>query len=572
MDRRPWIVVRTGAALVGLILFSGCARQALPPGGPPDRTPPRVLWTVPVPDTVGVARDAPIRIGFSEAMDRRSVERALFISPKDASEPGFKWRGRELEISLEAGLRTDRTYVVTVGAESSDEWRNGMAASYSFAFATGASLNWGEVLGEVYAPEGLPKGQTYVWAYDVEAGTDPRPSHEAAAYVTQPGVDGRFRFLRMGPGQYRLFAFRDSDGDRSHTPGIDPLAVPPADIVLTSGTDRIRLGRFRMALRDTFPPRFQSARTPDRRHVLLRFDEPVQPPPLIQVSGPRGPLQIEAVTVDPKDGSQVWLATGPQAREAAYRVALEGFRDVAGNRIPAGIEAEVTGDGEPDRRQPSVVSLFPPPDARFVPPDAHLVIHFSEAMKLEVGFGFWVASDTTVVPDGAFDWPLANKLRFSPSRPWPEGEAVRLTGRAPRLSDLSRNHPTQTVHFRFSVIDSANLGEIGGRIDPVDAPVIVQASRLATPDAVYETGVAAGDSSYTLAWLPPGVYVVSGFLDLDGDGEWTPGAVRPFVHAEPTSEMQDTLEVRARWATISEKDLFFIQTDSIRAECQGVAN
>ena len=249
-----------------------------------------------------------------------------------------------------------------------------------------------------------------------------------------------------------------------------------------------------------------------------------------------------------------------------YRVALEGFRDFAGNRIPAGIEAEVTGDGEPDRRRPSVVSLFPPPDARFVPPDARLVIHFSEPMKSELEFEFWVASDTTAVADGAFDWPLANKLRFSPSRPWPEGEAVRLTGRASRLSDLSGNHPTQTVHFGFSVIDSANLGKIEGRIDPGDASVIVRARRLAAPDVAYETGVAAGDSLYTLAWLPPGVYVVSGFLDLDGDGEWTPGAVRPFVHAEPVSEMQDTLEVRARWATISERHLAFIQTDSIREE------
>ena len=265
MDRRSWIAARTGVALAALFLFSGCARQAPPPGGPPDRTPPRVLWTVPVPDTVGVARDTPIRIGFSEAMDRRSVERALFISPEDVSEPDFKWRGRELEISFEAGLQTDRTYVVTVGAESSDESRNRMAASYSFAFATGAALNWGEILGQVYVPDGLPKGQAYVWAYDVEGDTDPRPSHETATYVTQPDADGRFRFLRMGPGRYRLFAFRDSDGDRSHTPGRDPLAVPPADIVLTSGMDRIRLGRFRMALRDTFPPRFQSARTPDRR-------------------------------------------------------------------------------------------------------------------------------------------------------------------------------------------------------------------------------------------------------------------------------------------------------------------
>ncbi len=550
------------AAVAALILFSACAKQAPPPGGPPDKTSPRVVWTVPAADSVGVSRHTSIRIGFSEAMDRRSVERVLFVSPKGASEPDFKWRDRELEISLGEQLRSDRTYVVTVGSESSDEWRNRMATSYSFAFATGESLNWGEIVSRVYDPEGPLKGEVYVWAYDVEAAADPHPVRETPAYVTQPSTDGEFRFLRLGPGRYRIFAFEDSDRDRSYTPGTDRLAVPPADVALPPEGDRIRLGPLRLALRDTIPPKFQSARTPDRRHVLLRFDEPVRPPPLVQIIGP-GPLQIAAVYVDGEDASQVWLATGPQAKKASYRVVLEGFEDSSGNRIPAGVDAEVSGDGEPDGREPSLVSSFPPPDAGFIAPDAHLVMSFSDAMKLEIEFDFWIASDSTIVPDGVFYWPAPNRLQFSPSRPWPGGKAVRLMGRATQLSDLSGNHPTQMANFRFTVMDSAALGEISGRIDPVDARVVVQAWRLSGQAGVYETGVAPGDSSYTLAWLPPDTYAVSGFLDHDGDSEWTPGMVQPFVPAEPLSQTLDTLEVRARWATISEKRFSFIQTGSL---------
>ena len=85
-----------GAVLTALILFAGCAKQAPPPGGPPDVRPPAVAWTIPAADSVGVGLGTTLQIGFSEAMDRRSVERALFISPQPREEPRVRWRGRKL--------------------------------------------------------------------------------------------------------------------------------------------------------------------------------------------------------------------------------------------------------------------------------------------------------------------------------------------------------------------------------------------------------------------------------------------------------------------------------------------
>ena len=82
-------------------------------------------------------------------MDRRSVERAIFISPNPTQDPNFRWHGRELEIRLPGGLRPDRTYLITAGAESADGSRNRLLGSYSFAFSTGPALDQGEVVGRV---------------------------------------------------------------------------------------------------------------------------------------------------------------------------------------------------------------------------------------------------------------------------------------------------------------------------------------------------------------------------------------------------------------------------------------
>ena len=49
-----------------------------PPGGPLDKTPPRVIDTVPADDSVRVGLDTPIRIRFSES-DGSQVGRAGII-------------------------------------------------------------------------------------------------------------------------------------------------------------------------------------------------------------------------------------------------------------------------------------------------------------------------------------------------------------------------------------------------------------------------------------------------------------------------------------------------------------
>ena len=88
------------AALVALVLFLGCARQMPPPGGPIDRTPPVVVSTEPADAATDVPLDRRIRIEFSKGMDRRSVERAVFISPQPARAPQMRWDGKTLEKEL----------------------------------------------------------------------------------------------------------------------------------------------------------------------------------------------------------------------------------------------------------------------------------------------------------------------------------------------------------------------------------------------------------------------------------------------------------------------------------------
>lgn len=556
----PKETVRVLKSLLPLLAVA-CANPRPPPGGPPDATPPRVVHTTPAADSVGVGSDTRIRIGFSESMNRRSVTRAIFISPRFSTDPEFRWRGRELEIRPREGLREDRTYVVSVGAGSSDESSNRMEATYSFAFSTGDRLSRGEIHGSVEQKTGK-RGQVYVWAYDLRGTGDPDPAKDPPAYVTQPGDDGTYRFVRLGAGRYRVFAFQDGDRDQDYNPG-EPIAVPPGDVPLGSDDGRVRLSLLKMAVRDSVPPRFVSARTPDRRRLSLRFDEPVNLSSPPRISGGAGFLDVQAVYTDATDSSRVWLVTGPQTAGTEYSVALGGISDRFGNQIAPGEAAAVRGEGQPDRRPPVPVRVNPEVGARHVSQDVALRVDFNEAMSDDSNPDVWAVSDSTDAPEGRISWPLPNRLAFRPLQAWAPGKTYVLRARSDRLSDVSGNPAEGEILFRFSVASPEDQGALSGSVVPSDTPIVVQARPASAPKVTHAITIAPGDSSYFFEALPPGPYRVLAFGDVDGTRSWTPGVIRPFVAAEPLSALDDTINVVSRWETSTDERLnLYVWTSS----------
>ncbi len=510
-----------------------CARQMPPPGGPLDKTPPRVIDTVPADDSVRVGLDTPIRIRFSEGMDRRSVERALFISPQGSEEPDFRWRGDVLEIRLPDGLQAERTYLVTVGQESADEWRNRMRSSYSFGFATGDRLNRGELNGRVLKSK-EERGQVFVWAYDLSGVTAPDPGRDRPTYVTQPDETGHFVLPRLGSGNYRIFAFGDQNNDRTYSSG-DLLALPPGDVAF-AGEERVRLGDLKLAVRDTSAPALVAARTPDQQHILMRFDEPVR------VWGVEiTDLSVLEIYQDPVDSSGVGLITGLQTQGVEYRVRVD-IVDRWGNRDTT--DATVRGDGTRDRRAPEVLVRAPAENAENVLPTAVIRMLFSDAMRLYPVSDFWIASDSTVVPQGHFEWVAPNHLAFTPDGLWASGETIRLSGNRERLLDIGGNVLSEPISFVFSVMDTAALGHISGTTSSSD--VVIWVEGLAH-DFFREQVLR--DTTFSLTNLLPETYRISGFLDRDRNGQWMSGQIHPFLPAEPLVARADTVEVRARWET-----------------------
>ena len=219
-------------------LGAACARIIPPTGGPEDRTAPRVVAVAPDSAAVRVPRDTPVRLTFSESMDRSSVRDWLQITPW----PGrlqCSWEEHTLVCRAEEGWRPGTTYTVLLGTRAQDPRKNRMASPRLFAFSTGDSLDAGELLGRVHT-RSLTAEEVPIFVFDWPAAIR-APLDSSAALEPDPlgavrggesGKEGEFA-LRFVPRDRPLLigALYDRDGDRAYDAGTDLWAFAPRPVV-----------------------------------------------------------------------------------------------------------------------------------------------------------------------------------------------------------------------------------------------------------------------------------------------------------------------------------------------------
>ncbi|MBN1504820.1 MAG: Ig-like domain-containing protein [Candidatus Eisenbacteria bacterium] len=206
-------------ALLVCVLACSCARRGLPPGGPVDAEPPRVVSTAPDSGAAGVGAASWVCITFSEQMDKRSVRDAVTMRP--AVKVGeTSWKENSFCLAPAESLAPATTYGVTLMSGCKDSHGNATREPYAFTFSTGDSVAAGRIAGVVTA-KSLPAPGMPVWAFDSARTPMPDFVRDAGHYVSQAGSKGEFELLGLPAGTYLLFAFKDKDGNRVYDEGTD---------------------------------------------------------------------------------------------------------------------------------------------------------------------------------------------------------------------------------------------------------------------------------------------------------------------------------------------------------------
>jgi len=213
-----------------LMLACSCARRGLPPGGPIDIEPPRVLFSKPDSAEIRVGASSEICLGFSESMDKRSVRDAVDIRPliKIGS---VSWRKNTFCVTPSDSLLPSTTYSVLLMSGCKDVHGNGLKTPKLFAFSTGDSVFSGTITGKVLT-KGLPSPGIAVWAFDSLKTPAPDFSKDQPLYVSQSGSDGAFQLIGLPSGTYLVFGFKDQNANRVYDADVDFVSPASSHVII----------------------------------------------------------------------------------------------------------------------------------------------------------------------------------------------------------------------------------------------------------------------------------------------------------------------------------------------------
>ncbi|MFQ5639256.1 MAG: Ig-like domain-containing protein [bacterium] len=545
-----------------LLALSGCASQRAPSGGPVDKTPPTIVHVTPGKNATLIPRDQIVEFEFSESMNRKTLEKALFITPDPADRVKFKWKKRKLRIHFLDSLRTDRTYVITLGTGLKDLRGNALRSSYTLAFSTGEELSDGKVSGQVYTEE---KAQgILIWAYILEGRSDPDPTVTPADYITQTDTQGKYELTNLSYGAYRLFAVDDKDNNRFFEAGLDGLGLAARDVELSKESLSVKNVNFRVALKDTIGPALISVTSDDRFHLRFIFDENLSADSVTDASNyvilpeKRGTdtLKVELAYLNALNPQEVVLVTEAQNPKTDYQVEVLNIKDLSLNIVDPGFNTEkFVASVIPDTIRPKILKHTPQDSARAVALSSDPELHFSEAMsrdRFERHFQLTDSLGQNVI--GTLSWENPAFFRFTPTASLRSLMRYVVTIQSDSVKDLFGNSlADSSFTFTFTSLDKDTLSSISGVIADEDSisqgALYIKAFQASRTSIYYEIQLAE-PGPYEFADILPGNYTIEVFQDRDGNGRYSYGQAKPFLPSERFYIYSDEIKVRSRWPNV----------------------
>jgi hypothetical protein len=542
-------------AFIGMLY--DCAHNVPPSGGPPDKTPPEIIYHFPAADSVGIKNLKYIEMEFSESIRKTTLPNNFWIMPEIRGEIKINWKGsRKVRFLLPDSLEPDQTYVFTLSTGITDMHNNRLTAPFQLAFSTGDKLDQGSIQGQIYA-EKIPR-DVYVNAYLMtEDENSDSLLNERPRYYTQIDEKGFYRLNYLSLNKFRVIALQDQNYDERYTMESDLIGIPFTDIVLDSLQPHFNELNFYLIREDTTTPAISRIDTISNREILIEFKEPVVLESFFSVRI-KDSLQNAAYSIlgssqDYKNHSLLHLFFTQLPSQKDLTVQLTGIGDYSGNTVISDtLKANFISAARADTVKPRLLGIKPSRGSTNVT--------FNDSIRLS----FNVPVDTTLFRryltlqkkegdtlSGHYDFADLRSPAYIPVHSLLSATEYLIHINLDSVKDIwDRAFPDTQITVEFTTRDMADLGEISGTVRSPEVnwqQAIVQAMPLRGKEQ-YHT-LAKKDSTYMLNFLPDGQYMTRSVLDLNENGDWDKGSTHPWHYSEPFIINPDTVKVRKRWTT-----------------------
>ena len=222
-------------ALGCLLTAIGCARMGSPDGGWYDDDPPRVIGASPADQAVNVDQRK-ITIYFDEYIKLADPTQNVIVSPPQLEMPEIKSAGKKIVVELQDSLKPNTTYTIDFSDAITDNNEDNPMGNYTFTFSTGERIDTFEVGGYVLDASNLePVKGISVGLYDNLSDTVFRK--EPLMRISRTDGTGHFVIKGVAPGEYRVYALQDADGNFIFSQKSEMIAFSHEKFTPTAGPD-----------------------------------------------------------------------------------------------------------------------------------------------------------------------------------------------------------------------------------------------------------------------------------------------------------------------------------------------
>lgn len=220
------------------LLVAACANPGSgPDGGPYDEEPPYVVATIPAQGESGV-KSKNIVLRFNEFIQLESASEKVIVSPPQIETPNIEASGKRIKVTLYDSLRENTTYTIDFSDAIEDNNEGNPLGFYTFFFSTGEEVDTLEVSGTVLNAEDLEPIKGILVGLHKDT-TDTAFHSFPFDRVARTNGSGKFTIKGVAPGQYRIYALQDGDGDFRFTQKSEKIAVGK-DMVIPSSYPDVR--------------------------------------------------------------------------------------------------------------------------------------------------------------------------------------------------------------------------------------------------------------------------------------------------------------------------------------------
>lgn len=237
-------ILLTSVLAVLLLMQYSCANTTAPPmGGIKDTIPPVLLKVLPDSGAVDFPlKEGKIELRFDEYVVLKEPQKNLYLSPPLDKRVETKIRGKSIIASFPSQLDSSVTYTLNFGNSIVDNNEGNQFNAYVFPFSTGKYLDSMMISGTVYnAATLMPANDATVAVYKNQE--DSAVINTLPSAMAKTDKFGYFVIRNIPQHDYRVFAFKDNNGNNKYDPENEEIAfsdsVVRANRVLVKGMPEI---------------------------------------------------------------------------------------------------------------------------------------------------------------------------------------------------------------------------------------------------------------------------------------------------------------------------------------------